>query len=278
MSEDRIGDLAASMSFFALLAIPASVLALVTGMGSLEGIIGADLAADTQRVVTDYVEDTFSSEALTDTVSGLFEQQRSGILTVSILVAFYSISRSFAGLVRALDVAYDLDTKRSWFDVRLTGLSLGLGTLGVAGLGIYFLLAAPSAGPFTTVVTPLLLIAGFGAWMATVFHIAPDHHTPWRYDLPGAALTSVIWAILLQGYTVYVRVIEGGNGAVGIVGAALLAFTLVYLLSMTLLIGAELNALICSRAGIAQPARRLHHLVKPKRHGATITRRSRNRR
>ncbi len=27
-------------------------------------------------------------------------------------------------------------------------------------------------------------------WAATIFHVAPNHHTPWRYDLPGAALAA----------------------------------------------------------------------------------------
>ena len=36
------------------------------------------------------------------------------------------------------------------------------------------------------------------------------------------------------------------------------------LLSMTLLIGAEVNGLISHRAGIAQPSRRLHHLLADK--------------
>lgn len=264
ISNDRVGDLAASISFFAILAMPASVLAMVTAMGSLSGLLGENLAADTEQVITDYVSSTFESQALTDTVAGLFEQDRSGILTLSVAVALYSISRSFAGLVRALDVAYDIESDRSWLDVRLTALGLGLGTLGASGAGVYFLFAAPSGGPLATVVTPLVLLAGLSAWMATVFHLAPDHHTPWRYDFPGALFTAVAWAVLLQGYTVYVGLTRGGNGAVGVVSAALLAFSLVYLLAMTLLIGAEVNGLISHRAGIAQPSRRLHHLLADK--------------
>ena len=74
ISDDRVGDLAASISFFAILAMPASVLAMVTAMGSLSGLLGENLAADTEQVITDYVSSTFESQALTDTVAGLFEQ------------------------------------------------------------------------------------------------------------------------------------------------------------------------------------------------------------
>ena len=97
-----------------------------------------------------------------------------------------------------------------------------------------------------------------------------------RRDDTGQGGVIVAHGDLASGYTLYVRVIEGGNGAVGVVSAALLAFTLVYLLATTLLIGAELNGLICERAGIAQPARRLHHLIKRK--PDAITRRIRGRR
>ena len=42
------------------------------------------LAADARMAISDYVESTFGSEALTSTVNGLFEETRSGLLTVGI--------------------------------------------------------------------------------------------------------------------------------------------------------------------------------------------------
>ena len=87
-------------------------------------------------------------------------------------------------------------------------------------------------------------------WAATLFHIGPNHKTPWRYDLPGAMLTAVGWIIATQGFAVYVRFAPSGNNIQTSVGAILLALTLMYLLSLVLLLGAELNDVISRRAGV----------------------------
>lgn len=280
--DDSLGDQAAAMSFFTLLSIPAAALSLVAGLGSLEGLLGADIATDAREAITDYVETTFGSSALTSTVDGLFEENRSGLLTISLAVALFSLTRGFAGTVRGLDVAYDLKSDRSWIDVRLTGLVLAISTLAVVGVGVWMVYVVwPSdAGPLLNAVGVVCLLIGLTAWATTVLHYAPDHHTPWRYDLPGAVMVTLLWLVLIRGFAFYVRVADGGNGAVGVVGAALLAFTLIYLLNIVLLLGAELNAILATRAGIAQPPRRLHHRVNlPERWTRTgITRRIRRRR
>jgi len=265
--DDSLGDQAAAMSFFTLLSLPAAALAMVTGLGSLEGLVGIDLATDARNAISDYVQTTFGSESLSSTVDGLFEENRSGLLTVSLAVAIYSLSRGFAGLVRGLDVAYDIETSRSWLNVRLVGVAIGFGTLGVVGFAVYLAygLWPSSAGPVLDTLGTVALFFGLTAWAATLFHIAPDHRTPWRWDVPGALLASLSWVLLASGFATYVGVAGGGNGAVGAVGAALLAFTLVYLLNLALLLGAELNGIIADRAGVARPPRRLHHLTRRSR-------------
>ena len=265
--EDSLGDQAAAMSFWTVLSIPAAALALVTGLGSLDGIIGVDLAADARMAISDYVESTFGSDALTSTVNGLFEETRSGLLTVGLAVALYSLARGFAGTVRGLDVAYDIHTSRSWINVRLTGLTLAMSSLAVVAIGVWmvYVVWPASAGPLLDVLGVVALLVGVAAWATMVFHVAPDHRTPWKYDIPGAIMSTLLWLALIRGFAVYVRLADNGNGAVGVAGAALLAFTLVYLLNVVLLLGAELNAILADRAGVAQPPRRLHHLLSTRR-------------
>ena len=101
--------------------------------------------------------------------------------------------------------------------------------------------------------TPLLA-AMFVVWAATLFHYAPNHRTPWKYDLPGALFTSLGWLVLVFGFAVYVRATASANGVLGLTGALLAAFTLVYLLALALLVGAEINEIIARRAGVVQQA------------------------
>ena len=255
--EDSLGDQAAAMSFFTVLTIPAAALAMVTGLGSLEGIVGVNLATDAEQAIGEYVERTFGSPALSETVAELFANQRSGLLTVSLAVALYSLSRGFGGLVRGLDVAYETTGGRPWYEIRLSALGIALGSLAVVGVALYgtYALWPTDQGPWLNLIGLLLLFVLLTAWATTVFHIAPHRHTPWRWDVPGALFAAVLWVVLGRGFAVYVSVANDGNGAVGVVGAALLAFTLVYLLNLVFLLGAELNDILTRRAGVVEPPR-----------------------
>ena len=89
-------------------------------------------------------------------------------------------------------------------------------------------------------------------WAATVFHLAPNHHTPWRFDVPGAVFTAVGWLLLSVGYGTYIQLAGTGNSAVGVVGGLLLGLTWMWLAVVVLLIGGEINALLAHRAGVAR--------------------------
>jgi membrane protein len=200
-------------------------------------------------------------------VSDLFIRPGAGVATVATLVALFTLSRAFAGLIRALDVAYEVEEGRPFWYVRLVALGLGISTIVVvaaSATALALLPALPSSGVLRWLTAPLVLV-GMVLWAATLFHIGPYHRTPWRYDVPGAVVTTIGWALATQGFALYVRLFPGGNDIRTSVGAVLLALTLMYLLSMVMLIGAEVNDVISRRAGVVHQeapvvdrARRLH--------------------
>ena len=254
--KDGIGDVAASITFWTILSIPAAVLALVSLLSSLESVVGASVAGEVEAEIQSFITDTFAdSTTLNDTVDELFNTSSAGLATVATLVALFTLSRAFAGLVRALDIAYDVEEGRPWWYVRLVAIGLGVGTMVVVAVSATILALLPSL-PFDGVVrilTAPVVLVGMILWAATVFHIGPNHHTPWRYDLPGAVLTTVGWVLASQGFALYVRVAERGNQVQSSVGAILLALTLMHVLGIVLLVGAELNDVLARRAGIVQP-------------------------
>ncbi len=252
---DGVGDLAASITFWTILSVPAAVLALVSALSSLESVVGASVANDVQAEVKQFITDTFAdSTTLTETVDELFETSSTGVATAATLIALFTLSRAFAGLIRALDRAYEVVDGRPWWYVRIVAIGLGVGTIVVVAAGATMLALLPEL-PLAVVVrwltAPAVLVA-LVLWAATVFHIGPNHRTPWRYDLPGAVVTMIGWVLASQGFALYVRLAGNGNGVQTSVGAILLALSLMYLLSIVLLVGAELNDVISRRAGVAQ--------------------------
>lgn len=251
--KDRIGDLAASITFWTLLSIPATILALLSTVSSIETIVGTDIADTIEQTALDFVDETFAeSSTLRDTVAELFAGGNAGVATAATLVALYSLSRGFAGLIRALDDVYEVEEGRSWWRVRIAAIGLGASTIvlvAAAATFIALLPRLPGGTPIQVLVVPLSLL-GLVAWAMILFHVGPHHHSPWRFDLPGAIVTTVGWVLATQGFAVYVRVSADGNQLQSTVGAVLLGLTLIHVLSIVMLVGAEVNDVLTRRAGI----------------------------
>ncbi|MGI9623670.1 MAG: YihY/virulence factor BrkB family protein [Acidimicrobiales bacterium] len=252
---DGVGDMAASITFWTLLSIPAAVLALVSTLSSSKTIFDTNAIERLESEIQDFIADTFAdSQTLSDAVDELFNTNSAGVATVATIIALWSLSRGFAGLIRALDRAYEVEDGRKWWHIRLVGLALGIASVLVAAGSAITLALLPDlqSDPLLRLLVVPAVFAGIVLWAATVFHVGPYHRTPWRYDIPGAIVTAVGWVLSTQGFAYYIRVTEQANQVQSTVGAVLLGFTLLYLLSVVMLIGAEINDVISRRAGVVQ--------------------------
>lgn len=245
--DDGALDAAASVAFWLLLSLPATLLA---GLASLS-LLGDDLTSELREITNEFVDRVFTGEAdeLRATIDSLFDQNQTGLFSVSLLFALVTVSRGFAGLIRALDVVYDVEESRGFLRVRAAAIGLGLGTLATVAVSTYLWAVAESAGvsPIVRVAVALAILV---VWAATIFHVGPNHHTPWRYDLPGAVLVAIGWLLASIGYGWYIQLAGGGNQAVGLAGALLLGMTWVWIVCLILLVGAELNEILADRAGV----------------------------
>jgi membrane protein len=102
------------------------------------------------------------------------------------------------------------------------------------------------------VLAPLAAFSVLVVWAATIFHIGPNHRTPWRFDLPGAVFTALGWVAISQTFALYVRLSAGGNEIQSSITVVLLALTLLYLLSIVMVVGAEINDVIARRSGVVR--------------------------
>jgi membrane protein len=275
---DRVPDNAASVAFYAVLSLLPAFLALAATLGPLDSLIGGEVAERVQEQVLEFLGTVLTSEAdgTLDVARDLFEDERPGLLTFSLLLALWTVSRSFAALVRALDVVYDLDEHRSWFGIRATALALAIGSVVAAALMLVAVVVGPLLGTGEEIAAEVGLGEQFAflwnvvrlpfaflvlvLWAATIFHVAPDHHTPWRYDVPGAVLTGVLWLVFSGGLRLYIELAQAGNAVFGALGGALIVLLWLWLLSLAVLIGGELNqVLLDERAPVHGPPAPLEH-------------------
>ena len=126
-----LGDLAAGVTFWVLISLPAFVLAMLAVLGPLDNILDFGFQTEIRANVIEFTERVLSDDSgdLKTAVSGLFEQSNTGLFTISILFALWSISRGFAGLIRALEDTYGILNGRPWYTTRVVAVFLGLGTI-----------------------------------------------------------------------------------------------------------------------------------------------------
>lgn len=286
---DRVSGLAAEMSFFALLSLVPTIVALGAGLSLLEGILGAETVSRGQAATVVALSAVFSDEVTEDVVAplvdGLLSGQRGGIALSSLLATTYLASRVFTSTIRALDLAYNVPERRGFLVQRLLAVVFAVGSVVVVVLTLIVWVVGPLFGTgqdladrlgFSEVFAvawqvarlPVLLVIAV-AFFGAVYRFAPNVRHRFHHGLPGAVLAVGLWLAVSAGLRVYLATVGGpGPGLAGasetvaflgqVVGALAAAVLWVFLSSLSLLIGGELNAEIARARGgpRARPAPR----------------------
>jgi membrane protein len=271
----RIGDLAASVTFWLLVSLPATVLALLAALGPVdrlfaifigqEGGSGVEFQSRIQAEVSEFIGQILRDEGgeIQETVTGLFNDTNPGLSALSAGFAIWSISRGFAGLIRALEDIYNIaaERRRPWYITRVVAVVLGVGTvlmpMPLVALDQLVLSDLPS-NPWLQTMRMGIVVAVLILWASIVYHFGPALRSRWRYDLPGAVVAAVLWWLLTLGFGRYVEVIlaaEGPDEVRAAVGVFLLAITWVWLAAQVLLIGGAVNFLFGERLGVHRSPR-----------------------
>jgi len=267
-TKDRVGGLAAEIAFFAILGLFPALIVVAAALGSSEGLLGAETAADVEDWIVDQIDRIFGSDSsLEEPIRDLFAGPNRSAFTIGAVLAVYAASRGFVAVVRALDVAYDHEHRRSWISTRLVGLALTFVSV-LAGTALLVLIVVgPQFGTGEELAVDLGLDSAFAtlwdwlrvpviaavmvAWASVIYHVAPNHRSPWRHELPGAVLATVWWLVVSLGFSTYLDLASSGANAVfGVLGGALSLLFWLYLMAIGLLVGAEINSMISVRRGI----------------------------
>lgn len=261
---DRLLGLAAESAFFAVLTLFPALLVVAAVLGQLGNVIGESNALRVEQAVVDFLD-----RLLTDTASGAIatveDLFRTGTntLTIATLLALASLSTAFSTLVNTVNIAYDVPETRGWWRRRWLGLWLGVGSVITGALAVTLLVVGPIFGRAQGAVARVGLgpeyeflwsylrwPIAFGSlvlWATTMDHLMPNRRTRWRYDLPGGLLTALLWLAASYGLNLYLELAVASSPILGALGGGLILMIWFYLLSVALLAGAELNAILLAR-------------------------------
>ena len=263
---DRILGLAGENAFMGVLTVFPMLLVFAAVLGQLEDVIGQ---GNTQRVkdaIADFLKRVLTSSADgVDKAVGQTFSNHGNAFTLALVIALVSVAQAFASVLNTVTLCYDVHDHRGWWHRRFTGLLLGLGSLVAGAILITAFVLGPLLGArdigfshsytfiWSYVRYPVAMLALI-AWATTLFHICPDRPARWRSGIPGALLTSFLWGALSLGLSSYLKVVVPRSPLLGALGGGLILMTWVYLLCLSLLAGAELNATLLARKATARAA------------------------
>jgi membrane protein len=271
----RVGGFAAEMAFFASLALIPFTAALGGVLGYLERIAGPDGVRETERMVIELMTIILGPDMVVDVVAPFVQaelsQTRGGLAIVALIGGLWLASRVFLPAVHALDLAYDAVEDRSVLRRRGIALVLASASMVVITLQLLLLVFGPLLGGGRELAAKLGLGSLFtvlwnaGRWpllglvltlfLLAVYRYVPSRRVGWRRSLPGALVAVCAWLLVAVAFRVYLDTgIRPGQGvaapseatvAVGRVVGALVATVLwVFLSSIAILFGGEVNAAI----------------------------------
>jgi len=259
---DRVLGLAAEIAFFTALSLFPGLLIVAGLVGYLDLVVGPDVATDIRERVAEALRAVLTDRAsgTVEAVEGVFEGEYGGLLTFATVGALASLSGAWAVVIAALNQAYDVAEQRSWLRRRLLGLLLGTATLLVVVVTLAVVVIGPLLGrgdeladlvglgsaftwTWNLLRLPLLFVA-VACWLTVVLHLAPNVRTSWGTAVPGAVVTTGLWLVVTAGFHLYLRLMGDRNPVLGAFGGGVIVMTWFYLLSLALLLGGELNAVL----------------------------------
>lgn len=252
---NRVTGLAAEAAFFALLSLPPLVFALVGSIGYVfesfsdarNAEIRAAVVEASLRVLT---EDTVSS-IIEPTLEDVFRGGRYDVISIGFVLALWSGSRALNVFVETITIMYGLAGQRGIVRTRMLSFVLYVLGLVTGVVTIPLVLAGPTLVervlPEQLDVLNSLYWPSVGvlsiSFLATLYHVSVPVRTSWRYNLPGATLTLLLWvfgSFLLR----WVLTTTAGESTsiYGPLAAPIAVLLWLYLLSIAVLIGAAVNA------------------------------------
>lgn len=257
-NQDQIPMIAAGVTFYMVLALFPALAAFVSvyGLASDPGQVGVQLHRLSHVLPGGAV--TVIGGQLTELAKAKPSGLSLGFL-VGVLTAIWSANGAAGAIVTGLNIAYEAKERRGFIRRTATSLAITVAMLAFAALAVILLGLASSAGHF---IGPHgALIANLISWptiviilaigLALLYRFGPCRRSVrLRWITPGAAAVVIVWVIVSAIFSAYVANFGHYNKTYGSLGAAVGFMTWLWLSSMLLLAGAELNAEI---EGAARP-------------------------
>jgi membrane protein len=211
-------------------------------------------------------------DALQDTITDIIKKQNGKLFSFGFLTTLFFATNGVDRLMQAFNKSSLIEETRSYLRRRWVALVLTVVisfslliavTIMILGHKILYFLRhefnSDAHGWFTVIVLLrwIIVIFIFFITVSLLYRYGPAHKQRWKFLSPGAILATGLAVLTSLGFTYYINNFSSYNKIYGSIGTLIVMMIWLYLNSLIILIGFELNASV-------ELGKRSIKIVKPK--------------
>ena len=253
---------ASAIAYNFIMAIPPSFLFLFTLVPHLPFISKRSIKKELHSLILDIIPAKVHNEYLIRFVDSFLDDSKIGLLSFGLILALFFASNAMMGLMRSFNKNYIGFEKRKdlhnrWMAIKLTSLIFLL----VLGCLILLITQGAALKWIGVESASLREIIYYVRWVfivtlvyysiAFIYKFAPAVEKRWKLISPGTILGTALSILSTLGFSYFVDTFGKYNALYGSIGTIIVFMALIYINSLVLLIGFELNVSIKSLRSIA---------------------------
>jgi len=200
-------------------------------------------------------------ETIEGTITEIITKPRGDLLSFGFFLALIFSTNGLASMMSAFDATVNSIYRRSWLSQRFAAILMLLvlsflltlaialltgGQVVIQYLEDHFILHDRFTVYLITFGKWVVIIALFFFAYSFLYYMAPAKKSKWRFISAGGTLSTILSIFVFVGFTYYINNFSQYNKLYGSIGTLLIILLLIYVMSLILLVGFELNASIHS--------------------------------
>ncbi|WP_055267655.1 YihY/virulence factor BrkB family protein [Clostridium disporicum] len=200
-------------------------------------------------------------ELTSSIVVEVVENQYTGLLGVSIVLSMWAASSAFRAVTKGINKAYNLKENRSFikrviialictfalaFTIVVALVLLVFGNL-IGNLLISYIPYNALIGKLWNLLRYIMVLIIMICIFAGIYRYTPAKRISWREAFPGAIVSTIGWLIVSLCFSFYINNFSNYSRLYGSLGAVFVLMTWLYISSIILILGGEINSVLVIR-------------------------------
>lgn len=254
IKNDDIFALASQLAYYLILSFFPLIISIMTLVG-FSNLNSEEVLISLSTLVPDAVY-----VLIDKTIVEIVSTQNVGLLGASVAVTIWSASSGFRAVIKGVNKAYNVKEQRSYIKRAMVAIFFTVALTIIIILTLSALVFGDIIGdyitryiPFEHIISTIWNITRYGIVLfmmilvfAGIYRYTPARKIPWKEVIPGSVFSCLGWIIVSLAFSYYINNIANYSMLYGSLGAMFILMTWLYLTSVILILGAEINSVLSS--------------------------------